>query len=56
MCAIPSLGAKEEIKRQRIKFSDSELNLKNIETNGRPYSLWHFPLHFNYGGPRTKVI
>ena len=46
MCAIPSLGAKEEIKRQRIKFSDSELDLANTETNGGPYSLWHFPLQF----------
>ena len=46
MSTIPSLGAKEEIKRQQIKFSDSELDLANIETNGRPYSLWHFPLQF----------
>ena len=27
-------------------FSDSELDLANIETDGRPYSLWHFPLQF----------
>ena len=32
MSTIPSLGAKEEIKRQQIKFSDSELDLANIET------------------------
>ena len=31
MCAIPSLGAKEEIKKQRIKFSDSELDLANTQ-------------------------
>ena len=26
-----------EVQRQRIQFSDSELDLANIETNGRPY-------------------
>ena len=46
MSTIASLGAKEEIKRQRIKFSDSDLDLANIEANGRPYSLWYFPLQF----------
>ena len=46
MSRIPPLGAKEKIKRQRIKFSDSELDLAHIETNEPPYSLWHFPLQF----------
>ena len=55
MCTIPSLGAKEEIKRQRIKFSDSELNLANIETNDHTlYGIFHCSL-FNYDCPRTKV-
>ena len=40
MSTIASLGTKGEIKRQQIKFSDSEL------ANGQPYSLWHFPLQF----------
>ena len=31
MCAIPSLEAKEEIKKQRIKFSDSEIDLANTQ-------------------------
>ena len=57
MSTIPSLGAEDEIKRPRIKFSDSELDLANIKTNERPYSYVHFPLQFlfNYDGPRTKV-
>ena len=38
MSTIPSLGAEDEMKRQRIKFSDSELDLANIEANRRPYS------------------
>ena len=39
-------GPKEEINRQRITFSDSELDLADIETNGRPYSLLHFRCSF----------
>ena len=49
MSTIPSLGAEQVIKRQRIKFSDSELDLANIETSGRLFSsllFMAFPLQF----------
>ena len=45
MSTIASLGTKGEIKRQQIKFSDSVIR-GNIEANGQPYYLWHFPLQF----------
>ena len=38
MSTVASIGTKGEIKRQRIRA--------NIEANGQPYSLWHFPLQF----------
>ena len=54
MCAIPSLGAKEEIKRQRIKFSDSELDLANQCTTIL-FVAFSAAVLFNYDGQRTEV-
>ena len=53
MCAIPTLGAKVEIKRQRIKFSDSELDLANMkQVDDRTlYGIFRCSL-----GQRTKVV
>ena len=55
---IPSLGAEDEIKRQQIKFSDSELDLATLKQMDNHTQKVHFPLQFlfNYDGPRTKVV
>ena len=55
MSAIAFLGTKEEIKRQRIKFRDSELGriLKQMAIDFVAFSA---TVLFNYYGPRTKVV
>ena len=45
MSTIPSLGAEDEIKRQGIKFSDSELDLANIKV--APSDFW-VTIPFNF--------
>ena len=55
MSTIASLGTKEEIKRQQIKFSENELwrILKQMDDHIL-YGIFH--CSFNNYGPRTKVV
>ena len=56
MSTVASLGTKGEIKRQQIKFSDSELGriLKQMDSHTL-YGIFRCSF-INYDGPRTKVV